>query len=162
MRSCHLWSTITSSTGLGRPLSRLLVLLVVLVACSSLLAPQADAMSRGTETRAVHIAASKRGTPYRWGAAGPHAFDCSGYTRWVFARLGRDLPHNAAAQSRVVRHISRSHRRRGDLVFFRSHGDVYHVGIYAGHGRIWHAPRPGRRVSRERLWTSHVRYGRVR
>jgi cell wall-associated NlpC family hydrolase len=36
-----------------------------------------------------------------------------------------------------------------------------HVGIYAGHGRIWHAPRPGARVRLERIWTRNVRYGRA-
>ena len=48
------------------------------------------------------------------------------------------------------------------LVFFRSHGHVYHVGIYAGHGRVWHAPRPGRRVGLAHIWTRHVSYGRAR
>ena len=143
-------------------LVRLLVVLTALVASSAVLTPHADAMSRHAGSRVVHVAASKRGTPYRWGASGPRAFDCSGYTRWVFARVGRHLPHNAAAQSRAVRHIRASHRRKGDLVFFRSHGHVYHVGIYAGHGRIWHAPRPGRRVGIEHIWTRHVSYGRAR
>jgi cell wall-associated NlpC family hydrolase len=46
-------------------------------------------------------------------------------------------------------------------VFFRSGGHVYHVGIYAGRGAIWHAPRTGERVHGERLWTRAVSYGRV-
>ena len=37
-----------------------------------------------------------------------------------------------------------------------------HVGIYAGGNSIWHAPHTGSRVSRQRLWTSDVSYGRVR
>jgi cell wall-associated NlpC family hydrolase len=47
-------------------------------------------------------------------------------------------------------------------VFFKDHGRVYHVGIYAGYNSIWHAPRSGQRVHRERLWTTQVSYGRVR
>ena len=62
------------------------VVVVALAASSTALAPTADAMSRQTRSRVVHIAASKRGTPYRYGATGPRAFDCSGFTRWVFAR----------------------------------------------------------------------------
>ena len=50
----------------------------------------------------------------------------------------------------------------GDLVFFFHGRHAYHVAIYAGHGMIWHAPRPGKKVKKVKLWTSHVRYGRVR
>jgi cell wall-associated NlpC family hydrolase len=145
-----------------RSVIHLLVVLVALVASSAALAPSSDAMSRHTRHHVLKIAASKKGTPYRYGADGPRAFDCSGYTRWVFRKVGRHLPRTSRAQARYARHIKRSHRRTGDLVFFRDHGRVYHVGIYAGHNRIWHAPRPGRRVSRERIWTRSVRYGRVR
>jgi cell wall-associated NlpC family hydrolase len=111
---------------------------------------------------AVDWARSRRGSRYQYGATGPHRFDCSGLTRWVFAHVGKSLPHSSSAQaSRVVR-ISRSNARRGDLVFFYSRGGVYHVAIYAGHGYIWHAPYPGTRVRRDHLWTSRVFFGRVR
>ena len=46
-------------------------------------------------------------------------------------------------------------------MFFGAAGGVYHVGIYAGDGYIWHAPHPGTVVSKERIWTSDVFYGRV-
>ena len=60
-------------------------------------------------------------------------------------------------------HLRSSHSRRpGDLVFFFSGSHVYHVAMYAGHGKIWHAPKPGDRVKLVPLWTTHVRYGRVR
>jgi cell wall-associated NlpC family hydrolase len=143
-----------------RSLARALVVLGVVVTSSSLAVP-ADAMTVQTRERVVHIAASKKGTPYRYGAVGPNAFDCSGYTRWVFARVGRHLPRTSSAQAGAVRRVSRSARRSGDLVFFRSGGHVYHVGIYAGHGYVWHAPRTGQRVHREKLWTRAVSYGRV-
>lgn len=149
------------SATIPRCVARALIGLVALVASTSLALP-ADAMTAQTRDRVVHIAASKKGAPYRYGATGPRAFDCSGYTRWVFARVGRHLPRTSSEQSRAVRHVRRSQRRRGDLVFFRSGGHVYHVGIYAGRGTIWHAPRPGERVHRERLWTRSVSYGRVR
>ena len=62
----------------------------------------------------------------------------------------------------AVRHVGRSARHRGDLVFFQPGGHVYHVAIYAGHNSVWHSPRPGQRVKREHLWTNAVSYGRVR
>jgi cell wall-associated NlpC family hydrolase len=59
-----------------------------------------------------------------------------------------------------VRRISAGDARPGDLVFFTGSGGVYHVGIYAGGGAVWHAPRPGEGVQREQIWTSSVFYGR--
>jgi cell wall-associated NlpC family hydrolase len=151
-------------SGISAPLLLLRTCLVaaLVAACCLGGTGSADALTKHQRHRVLHVAASKKGTPYRYGATGPHAFDCSGYTRWVFARIGRHLPRTSRGQYHAVRHVRRSHRRRGDLVFFLAYGRVYHVGIYAGHGRIWHAPYPGQRVHRERLWTRHVRYGRVR
>ena len=137
-------------------------MLIAVVASSVALAPTSEAMSRSTRHHLMQIAASKRGAPYRYGAVGPRAFDCSGYTRWVFRKVGRHLPRTASAQARFAHHIRRAARRTGDLVFFSSGGHVYHVGIYAGHNRIWHAPRPGERVGLVHLWTRHVFYGRIR
>ncbi|MCW2857151.1 MAG: NlpC/P60 family protein [Marmoricola sp.] len=111
--------------------------------------------------RVVRIASSRRGSPYVYGGSGPHRFDCSGLTMWTFNRLSRHLPHSAAAQYGRTRHIRARDRRPGDLVFFHDGGGIYHVGIYAGHNEIWHAPYPGARVRKERLWTRSVYYGRV-
>jgi cell wall-associated NlpC family hydrolase len=112
--------------------------------------------------RVVRIASSRNGSPYVYGGTGPRRFDCSGLTMWTFHRLNRWLPHSAAAQYARTWHIRASDRRPGDLVFFHDGGGIYHVGIYAGHNEIWHAPFPGARVRRERLWTQSVSYGRVR
>ncbi|MEU6116916.1 C40 family peptidase [Streptomyces sp. NPDC047117] len=119
------------------------------------------AASSGSGHRALRVAASKKGSPYRWGATGPHSFDCSGLTQYAFKRVGKRLPRTADSQYRHVRHISASARKRGDLVFFHSGRSVYHVGIYAGKGRIWHAPKPGASVRKERIWTRSVWYGRA-
>lgn len=151
------------STTLRRSLTHVLIVLGALVASTLITTPSASAMSTSTRHLVVDIAASKRGTPYQYGATGPRSFDCSGYTRWVFARIGRHLPRTSREQSAAVRHVSRSHRRLGDLVFFSSGGRVFHVGIYAGRNSIWHAPHTGSVVHRERIWTnSGVSYGRVR
>jgi cell wall-associated NlpC family hydrolase len=112
--------------------------------------------------RAVHMAATRHGTPYRHGATGPRAFDCSGLTRWSYAKVGKKLPRTAQGQWKRSIHIKAKNRRPGDLVFFFHGKHAYHVAIYAGHGNIWHAPRPGKKVKQVHLWTSHVRYGRVR
>ena len=74
---------------------------------------------------------------------------------------GRSLDHSAQGQYSESHHIPRSAIRPGDLVFFTSGGHVYHVGIYAGGGRIWHAPHPGDHVRLSALWTSSWVAGRV-
>ncbi|WP_170225280.1 C40 family peptidase [Nocardioides albertanoniae] len=110
--------------------------------------------SRGI--RAWRRVKTRAGDPYSYGAAGPHSFDCSGLTRWVYKKLGHKLPHSSSAQ---VSHTFKVKKpRKGDLVFFYDGGGVYHVGIYAGKhdGRrwIWHAPRSGETVKKDPIWTS--------
>ena len=125
--------------------------------------PAHAGVSAGVGARAVRIAATRRGAPYQWGAVGPRRFDCSGLTKWVYARMGKRLPRNAAQQYAATVHIPSWARRPGDLVFFKTgSGYVHHVGIYAGAGTIWHAPHSGDHVRRARLWTRTVWYGRVR
>lgn len=141
------------------------VLTAAAVAVPSLLpgaVQQAEAATTGV--RALGVAASKEGSLYQWGATGPSRFDCSGLTLYSFSKAGKRLPRTAAAQYRNTRHISASGRHVGDLVFFHSGpsaSSVYHVGIYAGGGKIWHAPKTGARVRLEHIWTRAVWYGRV-
>ncbi|MET3961132.1 cell wall-associated NlpC family hydrolase [Marmoricola sp. OAE513] len=112
--------------------------------------------------KAVRVAATRKGSSYSYGAAGPRRFDCSGLTMWTFKRLGKKLPHSSAAQYGRVKHLRAKDRRAGDLVFFHDGGGIYHVAIYAGKNQIWHAPYSGTRVRKERIWTRSVYYGRVR
>jgi cell wall-associated NlpC family hydrolase len=130
----------------------------------SVIAPgaAAEAQAAAHSAKALNIAASKKGSPYRYGATGPHRFDCSGLTMYVFKKVGKKLPRTAQQQYNKTRHISASQRRRGDLVFFHWGRSVYHVGIYAGKGRIWHSPKSGAVVRLEKIWTRSVWYGRVR
>jgi len=108
-------------------------------------------------TRALAVARHQIGKPYRWGAAGPWAFDCSGLTQYSYARVGRRLPHNALAQYRSVRHVRLSQLRPGDLVFMNMSGGgpggISHVGIYAGHGNWVVARMPGTRITIQHIWT---------
>jgi cell wall-associated NlpC family hydrolase len=112
--------------------------------------------------KVLAYAATLRGRPYSYGATGPSAFDCSGYTSYVFAHaVGRTLAHSSATQYANSIKIARSAIRPGDLVFFTSGGSVYHVGIYAGGGLIWNAPHTGTVVRLETISTSSWVAGRV-
>ncbi|MFJ9589164.1 C40 family peptidase [Streptomyces acidicola] len=121
-----------------------------------------EAEAASLASTALKVAASKKGSPYKWGAVGPKRFDCSGLTLYSFKKAGKKLPRTAAAQYNKTKHISAKSRKAGDLVFFHSGSYVYHVGIYAGKGKIWHSPKTGEVVKLERIWTKSVWYGRVR
>ncbi len=89
---------------------------------------------------AVAYAFAKLGSPYVWGATGPHSFDCSGLVQAAYRAAGVSLPRTTYAQIDAGRRVSRSELRPGDLVFFYS--GVSHVGLYIGNGRMIHAPNP--------------------
>jgi cell wall-associated NlpC family hydrolase len=109
----------------------------------------------------LRLARQQHGTPYEWGADGPEAFDCSGFTRHVFGRLGHTLPRTAESQYEAVRHVPRSELRTGDLVFSRNEdGEIYHVGIFAGRDRMWAATKPGDIVRTQQIWTDDYLVGR--
>ena len=110
--------------------------------------------------RAVQIANHLTGIPYSWGGASPRAgFDCSGLVRYVYGKVGIDLPHHAASQYGRGRRVPRGSLRAGDLVFFSGLG---HVGIYAGGGKFIHAPRRGTTVRWSRLSSHGSYYGATR
>jgi peptidoglycan DL-endopeptidase CwlO len=95
----------------------------------------------GRAAVAVQEAYNKLGSPYKWGAAGPSRFDCSGLTMWVWGKAGVSLPHNSRAQYAAGRKVSRGDLQPGDLVYYGS--PIHHVGIYVGGGRMISAPQTG-------------------
>jgi cell wall-associated NlpC family hydrolase len=142
--------------------SAVLLALVSSFGAMAVQAAPAHAALTTYQNRIIHEAASHKGAPYKYGYAGPTKFDCSGYTLYVFGRLGKRLPHSSARQYGVVHHLAKANKRVGDLIFFRnSSGTIYHVGIYAGSGKIWHAPHSGSYVKLASIWTSSYVVGRV-
>jgi cell wall-associated NlpC family hydrolase len=113
--------------------------------------------------RVLAVARAQRGKPYRWGAAGPHAFDCSGFVQWVYRHaIGRHLPKYTDTQYAYTRHIHRvSQLRKGDLVFVRAGRHEEHVGIYAGHWHWWVAPHTGSHVKLQHIYPARHVYSRV-
>jgi cell wall-associated NlpC family hydrolase len=107
------------------------------------------AIQRIKARRAVSVAKQQIGDPYRWGAAGPGAFDCSGLMVYSWRKAGVKLPRIAASQFRAVRKkVSWKNLQPGDLMFFRGLG---HVGMYVGHGKMIHSPHSGTRVRIDKL-----------
>jgi cell wall-associated NlpC family hydrolase len=112
----------------------------------------------GAAGKAVRFACAQIGKPYIWGADGPGGYDCSGLTSAAWRQGGVSLPHNAAAQRRTIRSVSRSELRPGDLIFYYS--DVHHVGMYVGGGWIVHASQAGVPIQMRKIGNSVHSYGR--
>ena len=87
------------------------------------------------------------GTPYVFGANGPNAFDCSGFTKYVFSHFGIDLSRTSQGQCGDGTRVDRSNLQTGDLVFFNTYTTNGHVGIYIGDGDFIHASSGGVKVS---------------
>jgi len=90
----------------------------------------------------VDYASQFLGVPYVYGANGPNSFDCSGFTKYVYAHFGYTLNRSASGQLSNGVAVSRDQLQPGDLVFFyngKVSTPVSHVGIYVGGGRFIHA-----------------------
>jgi peptidoglycan DL-endopeptidase CwlO len=117
-------------------------------------APNPPAPASGAQA-AISFARGQLGEPYRWGASGPSAWDCSGLTMGAWRAGGRYLPHYSVAQYEQSTPISAGQLRPGDLLFWGSSsspGSIYHVALYVGDGMMIHAPRTGRPVTEESMY----------
>jgi cell wall-associated NlpC family hydrolase len=123
------------------------------------------APSNATAAQILSIAASQAGVPYVANGYSPEqGFNCSSYTQWVYQQVGIDLGGAYTVwQYNKAQKISAAEAKPGDLVFFYNYENNFigHVGIYAGNSMMWHAPRTGRVVSLEKVYTDKVYYGRV-
>lgn len=104
------------------------------------------------------------GRPYVYGATGPSAFDCSGFTKYVYKKAAKvALPRTAQAQYNAYKHVSASKVQKGDLVFFGySKSSISHVGLYIGNGKMIDAQNRG--VVTEKVhapWWHAVGYAHV-
>lgn len=111
---------------------------------------QSDNLSEANKTRLKTVFYGRQylGTPYKFGAdmGQTRTFDCSSFTKTVFAKIGIHLPRISRDQATNGTYVSKSDLTVGDLVFFslpstkhkKGLSKIGHVGIYVGHGEVIH------------------------
>lgn len=115
--------------------------------------------NRSAVESAIWFASQQLGERYVLGGAGPDVWDCSGLTKGAYAYAGIGIgTHSATNQYYTLaargKAVPLGSIERGDLLFWGSGGDYYHVAIYLGGGRILEAPREGVPVREYFIWGS--------
>ena len=121
--------------------------------------PSAPLPSGSGNAAAASLALQYLGVPYVWGGASPSGFDCSGLASYVYAQIGKSVPHYTGAAWAAFPKVPSDQLQPGDLVFF--HG-LSHMGIYIGGGQFVQAPHTGDVVKVSDLATYGGYVGAVR
>jgi peptidoglycan DL-endopeptidase CwlO len=104
----------------------------------------------------LDVAGRYVGVPYVSGGTTPDGFDCSGFTSYVFAQLGINLPRTSGAQAAAGTVVSRADAQPGDLIYSPGH-----IAIYAGGNSQIDAPRPGKTIQFREIWQSNPTFIRI-
>lgn len=88
------------------------------------------------------IAKQYVGTRYVWGGTTPSGWDCSGFTSYVYGKVGVNLPRQTGAQRNAGKTVPRSQAKPGDIIWSPGH-----VGIYAGNGMMYDAGNKNSKTS---------------
>jgi len=97
----------------------------------------------------IENASQLLGVKYKWGGTTPEkGIDCSGFVKYLFAKLGVELPHRAAELAKLGGSINKdtADMQPGDLLVFGKGKRISHVGMYVGDGKMIHASSSNKRV----------------
>ncbi|WP_240521741.1 C40 family peptidase [Amycolatopsis vastitatis] len=108
--------------------------------CKNMLAPTPAAIM------AINFACGQLGLPYQWAAMdqpGRQGFDCSGFTMAAYNAVGISLPRTAKTQYNTG---LLGTPMAGDLIFYRTAGNIHRVDLHIDAGKMVRAPDFGQPI----------------
>ncbi|MGC5363302.1 C40 family peptidase [Streptomyces sp. DT24] len=90
----------------------------------------------GSAASIVSFVKAQVGDAYVPGGTGPNSWDCSGLVQAAFRTVGIDLPRVSQNQSVAGTQVSLSNLQPGDILYWGSAGNAYHVAVYVGGGQF--------------------------
>ena len=108
-------------------------------------------MNKEKSEKLTAMAKKLAGKPYKYGAKmdeAPRFFDCSSFIKYIYGKIGLDLPRSTIEQAEYGKKINNKKIQAGDLIFLhgtRGHYNkkfpqgVGHVAMYLGNDKIIHA-----------------------
>ena len=122
-----------------------------------------------TVQKIVDEAMKYSGWDYISGGSSPDdgGFDCSGLVQYVYGEAGINLPRLEKDQYEACEEIEAENIQPGDLIFYKnetSNGEIGHVAIYIGKGKVFEAGDPIGIYSATDEWhtSNQLHIGRVK
>ena len=101
--------------------------------------------------KVIALAKTKLGDAYtesQAGRLGPNSFDCSGFVYYLY-KTAAGITLNGTVtttEEKSGQEVSLNNLKPGDLLFYGTRGNTYHVGLYEGNGMMIHAATPAQGV----------------
>ncbi|MDT9690591.1 C40 family peptidase [Streptomyces sp. P9(2023)] len=96
----------------------------------------------GSAAAIVAFARAQLGDAYVLGSTGPNSWDCSSLLQAAYRQAGISLPRVSSDQSSMGTSVSLSNLQPGDILYWGSRSNSYHVAVYVGGGKYIGAQNP--------------------
>lgn len=122
-------------------MKKILVLILLLITgCSSIEKRDKISSSIGKKDKLYEYYLEYKGTPYKLGGTDKTGIDCSAFVQGIFSNVYKvSLPRTTQTQMQVGKEINYKERDTGDLLFFKTGVNTYHVGVYYENDNFMHA-----------------------